>query len=109
MSKCLIIFYIVKYYYLDVVETLIKKKIRRTDDFAWVSNLRYYLVKEGDDNIVSFTLMIVKRTFLNGQTPASFFAYFCPFKPKFYRKIVGFSRIRTRIVRVKSGHADHNG
>ena len=79
MSKCLIIFYIVKYYYLDVVETLIKKKIRRTDDFAWVSNLRYYLVKEGDDNIVSFTLMIVKRIFFKWANTGLFFCLLLSF------------------------------
>ena len=43
----------------------------------------------------------------NGPTPASFLFIFVLFKHNLYRKTVGVSGIRTRIVGVEGEHADH--
>ena len=45
--------------------------------------------------------------FFNGGTPASFCFYFLSFKLQFYKKIVDFSRVRTRIVGIEGEHDDH--
>ena len=39
--------------------------------------------------------------------PRHLFVYFHSFQTQFYRLTVGFSGIRTRIVRVEGEHADH--
>jgi hypothetical protein len=41
---------------LDVVGILERQNISKVDDFAWMSNLRYYLKKDGDDSLVSHAL-----------------------------------------------------
>ena len=41
--------------------------------------------------------------FFNGPTPASF----CSFQAQYYRNIVDFRRIRTRIVGIDGKHDDH--
>ena len=50
----------------------------------------------------------VCTVFKNGLTPAYFLVFiFGIFKHKFYRKTVGVSGIRTRIVGVEGKHDDH--
>ena len=44
---------------------------------------------------------------LKWANPGLFLFIFILFKHKFYRKTVGFSRIRTQIIRVECEHADH--
>ena len=39
--------------------------------------------------------------------PRPLFVYFRSFQTQYYRKTIGFSRIRTRIVGVEGEHADH--
>ena len=43
----------------------------------------------------------------NGPYPGLFFFIFVLFNHKYYRKTVGVSKIRTRIVRAAGEHADH--
>ena len=47
------------------------------------------------------------KSFSNGPTPASFFAYFVFFKQILQKKTEGVSGIQTRIVGVEGEHADH--
>jgi len=54
----------VGFYFSDIVDMLEKKKISKVEDFAWVSNLRYYLTKEGDDNQVSKCVLLIEKSYL---------------------------------------------
>jgi hypothetical protein len=54
----------VGFYFSDIVDMLEKKKISKVEDFAWVSNLRYYLTKEGDDNQVSKCVSLIEKSCL---------------------------------------------
>ena len=53
------------------------------------------------------TFFVFKIFFTNGPTQASFLLIFGLFNNNFYRKIVDFSGIRTRIVDAGGKHADH--
>ena len=53
-----------------------------------------------------FSLVFIKRFFLNGPTTASF-VYFRSFLQQFKEKIVGFRGIWTEIVGIEGKHADH--
>ena len=48
-----------------------------------------------------------KKSFFNGQIPASFYLFHSFQKHILHCKSVGFSGIRTRIVRIEGDHADH--
>ena len=52
-------------------------------------------------------IVYLNYLFLNGPTPASFCLFLLFTNTKFTEETVGFSGIRTRIVRVEGEHADH--
>ena len=51
--------------------------------------------------------IILKLAFLNCTNPGLYLFIFILFKCKFYRKTVGFSGVRSRIVGIEGKHADH--
>ena len=53
------------------------------------------------------TNVILHNSFKKWANPGIYFVYFCYFYQQFYRKIVYFRGIRTRIVGVEGEHADH--
>ena len=71
-----------------------------------VENNDAVILRQKKDRI--FLNQTLISLFKNGPTPASFFVYFCSFQTQnLQKKTVGFSGIRTRIVRVEGKHADH--
>ena len=79
--------------------------------FLTLQNLSFYLIEVIWRADISVRLLIAywqlqMKVPFKLANPASFLFIFALFKHKFYRKSVGFSRIRTLIVGIEGKHAD---